>query len=716
MAANPETINRKLEPGASEPERYELREGPAYVFTLDRRLFLQTCAGGFFLLAVGCQDANGQRPALESGIDARLRFAADGSITVYNGKVEEGQGARTQIAMAAAEDLAVPIEQIQVQMADTSLTPDDWITAGSRTTPSTIPAIREASVAGRMMLLRFAASQWGVDANSLQVRDGSVAGPQAGQRLSYADLAKAEDFLRQQGKPEGGTQQAPADWKVFGRDHGRVNGADVVTGRHQFPSDVRRDGMLYGAVLRPPAYEATLKEFPSSPNAPDGVQVVRDGEFVGVVAANAYAASQAIFRLQQQAKWDAPPAPRQEDLWDSFRKTAQGKGPGEEPAIAGALQASAKRVRGTFKVPYIHHTPMEPRAAVAEWDGGRLTVWTGTSGPFRVREDLAKAFHISPEQVRVIVPDFGGGFGGKHTGEAALEAAKLARETQRPVCIRWTREEEFAWSYCRPAALIEIDAGIAADGTLHAWEFVNYNAGGSGIRTPYTVPHLREDFLRTETPLRQGSYRALASTANNFARETLMDELAAAASKDPLAFRLAHLKDKRMRDVLEAAAERFGWESRRGRLPEGRAIGIACGTEKNSVVATCAEVEMDARSGMPRVLAVTQAYECGAIINPAGLLQQVEGCMVMALGAVLREQIEYKDGMVSNGNFRDYKVPRFRDVPPMDIVLLDRKQSEPVGAGETPMMSLAPAIANAVYALTRQPVRELPLRANTNAG
>jgi CO/xanthine dehydrogenase Mo-binding subunit len=716
MSLNSDAPARNLEPGASEPERYELREAPSYIFALDRRLFLQTCTGGFLLLALGCQDANGQRAEPQSAVDARIRFADDGSITVYNGKVEEGQGARTEIAMAAAEELGANMQQIRVQMADTALTPDDGITAGSRTTPSTLPAIREAAVAGRMLLLGFAAGKWNIETSKLAVQDGKVTEPRSGQTFSYADLAKAEGFLREQGKPDGGSQRTPEEWKILGVGHGRVNGIDVVTGKHIFPSDIRRPGMLYGAVLRPPAYGARLKDFPASPKAPEAIQVVRDGDFVGVVAADAFAASQALFLVEQQAKWEAPGPARQEDLWDSFRKTAQGKGPGEDAAMASALEASAKRVRGTFRVPYIQHVPMEPRSAVAEWEGGQLTVWTGTSNPFRVRQDLAQAFGIIAEQVRVIVPDFGGGFGGKHTGEAALEAARMAREVKRPVWLRWTRQEEFAWAYFRPAALIEIDAGLSADGTLSAWEFLNYNAGGSGIRTPYVVPRLREEFLRTETPLRQGSYRALASTANNFARETLMDELASAAGKDPLAFRLAHLKDERMRGVLEAAAERFGWASRRSGSTEERAVGIACGTEKNSVVATCAEVELDARSGMPRVIGVTQAYECGAILNPAGLLQQVEGCMVMALGAVLREKIEYKDGIVSNASFRSYEVPRMSDLPPMDIVLLDRRNSTPVGAGETPMMSLAPAIANAVFALTGKPVRELPIRAEAKKG
>ncbi len=704
-ASNPMPID------AQEPERYELLESPAYHFPVERRVFLQTVAGGFLLLAIGCQDAAGQRPAAQSAIDARIRFSEDGGITVYNGKVEEGQGARTELAMAAAEELRVPLAAISVQMADTALTPDDGITAGSRTTPSTLPAVREAAAAGRALLLRFAATKWKIDVDPLRVAEGKVTEPRSRLSVSYSDLAKDIAFLRAQAKPSGIAQTSPGEWQVLGKPTARMNGRDIVTGSHAFPSDIQRPGMLYGAVLRPAAYGATLQQLDldSAPNL-DGVTVVRDKDFTGFVAKTAFAARQAADTAEERAKWSAPVAVAQADLWDHFRKTAEGKGPGADPAVTAALASSAKTISATFEVPYAHHAPMEPRAAVAEWAGSQLTVWTGTSNPFRVRQDIAQAFGLQPDQVRVIVPDFGGGFGGKHTGEAAIEAARLAREVKRPVQLRWTRQEEFAWAYCRPAALIEVRAGVDANGKLAAWEFLNYNSGASGLRSPYAAAATREEFLRADTPLRQGSYRALASTANNFARESAIDELAAAAGQDPLEFRMSQLKDERLRAVLAAVAERFGWTRRRGRMAENRGIGIACGTEKNSVVATCAEVELDPRTGVPKVVELCTAYECGAVLNPAGLLQQVEGCVVMALGPVLREEIRFANGMITNGRFRQYRTPRLRDMPKMDVVLLDRKQSPPAGAGETPIMSVAPAVANAVFALSGAPVHRMPIR------
>jgi isoquinoline 1-oxidoreductase len=368
-------------------------------------------------------------------------------------------------------------------------------------------------------------------------------------------------------------------------------------------------------------------------------------------------------------------------------------------------------LRESYRIAYIQHAPMEPRAAVAEWKDGALTVWTGTQNPDRVRGQLAEALRLSRDKVRVIVPDTGGGFGGKHTGETAIEAARLSLEAGHPVSLQWTREEEFTWAYFRPAGLIELAAGLSPTGSLVGWEHVNYNSGGSAVGTPYDVPNARARFRESEAPLRQGSYRALASTANVFARECFMDELAAAAGVDALEFRLRHLKEGRLRAVLEAAVERFGW-SRRKREVEGsktRGVGLACGTEKGSFAAACVEVAIE-ESGRFRVVEVCEAYECGAIQNPANLKAQVEGCIVQGLGGALREEILFKDGKISNPSFSAYRVPRFRDVPRLDTVLLNRPDLPSIGAGETPIVAVAPAIANALAAPTGVRFRTLPIR------
>jgi isoquinoline 1-oxidoreductase len=345
---------------------------------------------------------------------------------------------------------------------------------------------------------------------------------------------------------------------------------------------------------------------------------------------------------------------------------------------------------------------------VAQWQDGQLTVWTGSQQPSRVQSNLCQTFGLAPDRVRVIIPDTGGGFGGKHTGEAAVEAARIAKAAGRPVSLRWTREEEFTWAYFRPAGVIDVEAALDASGNLVAWDFTNINSGGSSIGTPYQVPHGRTRFVPSDSPLRQGSYRALAATANTFAREAAMDELAEMAGQDPWDFRQRRLEPGRLQDVLNAAAQRFGWRQRRQHRAPQRGVGIACGTEKGSYVATCAEVEVSA--GAIRVVELCTAYECGAIQNPANLQAQVEGSLIMGLGGALSEAIEFRQGVITNASFSSYHVPRMRDMPKLDTVLLNRRDLPSVGAGETPIIAVAPAITNAVHHAVGVRCRSMPLK------
>jgi isoquinoline 1-oxidoreductase len=376
--------------------------------------------------------------------------------------------------------------------------------------------------------------------------------------------------------------------------------------------------------------------------------------------------------------------------------------------VDGALLSAHKTLQATYTVDYIAHAPMEPRAALAQWTDGRLTVWTGTQRPFGVRSELAEVFGIAEEQIRVIMPDTGSAYGGKHTGDAAIEAARLAKAAGRPVKLVWSREEEFTWAYFRPAGVIDIRSGIDRDGTITAWAFDNYNSGGSGIRTPYEVADQRIAFHPSDSPLRQGSYRGLAATANHFARESHMDELAHAASMDPLAFRMKNLKDARLRAVLEAAASAFGWG---GTSPAaGRGFGIAGGIEKGGYVATCAEVAIEDRQ--VRIVRVVEAFECGAIVNPDHLKNQIEGSIVQGIGGALFESIAFENGKISNPAFSQYRVPRFSDTPEIEVVLVDRKDLPSAGAGETPIVGIAPAVSNAIFDASGVRLRSLPMAPN----
>ncbi|MBV9081555.1 MAG: xanthine dehydrogenase family protein molybdopterin-binding subunit, partial [Acidobacteriaceae bacterium] len=382
------------------------------------------------------------------------------------------------------------------------------------------------------------------------------------------------------------------------------------------------------------------------------------------------------------------------------------RGSNIQGSIETGLQTASKSLKSSYTVAYIAHTPLEPRAALADWKNGSLTVWTGTQRPFGVRTELANAFGISESDTRVIMPDTGSAYGGKHTGECAIEAARLAKRAGKPVKLIWTREEEFTWAYFRPAGVIDVTSGITRDGILTAWEFHNYLSGPSGLETPYDIPNQSIHFHPAQSPLREGSYRGLAATANHFARESHMDELAAAIGMDPLALRLKNLTNSRVRAVLEAAADRFGW-SKMKPLPN-HGFGLACGMEKGGYIACCAEISLDGNRQV-RVERVVEAFECGAIVNPEHLKNQVEGAVVMGLGGALFEAIDFSGGRILNARLSKYRVPRFSDVPKIEVVLLDRKDLPSAGAGETPIVGIAPAIANAICNATGKRIRSMPL-------
>jgi isoquinoline 1-oxidoreductase len=602
-------------------------------------------------------------------------------------------------------------------MGDTDRTPNDGGTAGSGTTPRSVPQVRRVAAAARGLLLAVAARQFGAEADAarLEVREGAV--ECAGKSYGYADLARSPELAAAYKNvlPEGTALTAAKDWQILGKPQVRLDARGLVTGSHFFPSDIVRPGMLYGRVLRPPSYGASLDSVDlAAARKMPGVKSVRDGGFVACAAPTAFAARRAMEAISATAQWKTVEQPSSDTLFEYLKQHASQQGRPQAQGIGSVEKGMAearRRLKAAYRVAYAQHAPLEPRAAVAEWQDGHLTVWTGTSNPSGVRQSLAEACGVPAERVRVVAPHFGGGFGGKHTGEAALEAARLAREAGRPVAVQWTRAEEFTWAYFRPAALIEVEAGLDAGNSISAWDFTNYNSGSSAIDPPYRIPNTRVRFMASASPLRTGSYRVLAATANNFAREAFTDELAEAAGEDPLEFRLSHLDNDRIVAVLKAAADKFGWlERRKRKRRSGTGLGLACGTEKNSVVAACCEVEVDPRTGAPRVVEFVQAFECGAILNPANLRSQVEGAIMMGLGPALREEILFKDGRLTNGDFASYAVPRFRDLPKLDVVLLDRRDLEPAGAGETPIIAIAPAIANAVFDSTGRRVYAMPIR------
>ena len=690
----------------TEDHLHEIRDR-VRAFELDRRDFLRLCGGGLLVCLAGTaigQESGHARGGhtLPEEVSAWIHIDTDGTVTVFTGKVEVGQNIRTSLAQSVAEELRVPFGAISMVMGDTELTPWDMGTFGSRSTPTMGPQLRNMAVVARQLLVETAARRWGVDPDTLTAADGKVTNPRNGDSLAYGAITGGEKLTRTvSGDPP---LTAAIAWKIAGTAIPKVNGRDFVTGKHEYPSDITRPELLFGKVLRPTGFNATMiSADTSAAEKLPGVLIVRDGDFIGVVAGDVWTAEQAILKIE--AKWNVPQQISSHELFEQLKKGTDSGVP--DAAVEKARALADVQFSQQYTVAYIAHAPLEPRAAVAEWHEGKLTVWTGTQRPFGVRGDLARAFRLSEDQVRVIMPDMGSGYGGKHTGECAVEAARLAKAAGKPVKLIWTREEEFTWAYFRPAGIIDIRAGARRDGTLLAWQQDNYNSGPSGLETPYAVAaHVARYHEWNNPPLAQGSYRGLASTANHFARESAMDELAHQVQMDPLQFRLKNLTDDRLRTVFIAAADRFGWGKSHSTPQLG--FGIGGGTEKGGFTAACAEVAIDADHKI-HIRRLVQAWESGAIVNPDGLRNQIMGAMVQGLGGALFESIQFASGQVLNAHFADYRVPRFRDTPQIEVVLIDRKDLPSAGAGETGIVAVAPAVANAIFAATGQRLRSMPM-------
>jgi nicotinate dehydrogenase subunit B len=607
---------------------------------------------------------------------AWLHLGTDGIVTAFTGKVDVGQDNRTALRLLVAEELGVPVGTVRIAMGDTDLCPHDLGTFGSRSMPDAGSALRCAAAFARGL-------------------------PKARPGERRIEIVTGEPALSD-----------PAGWQQAGRGYPAPGMVAAVTGARCFVADLNTPGILHGALLRPPVPGSALRSFDPGllSDWPD-VTLIRDGELTGVVAPDLATARRAIAALAGTARWDVQDAPSDADLSEYLRshpaEAPQGRDQPfrqQDGSAATALEMAAVRCEATYEAAYIAAAAMETRAALAIWaDDGRLTVWTGTQTPFPVRAQVAAALAVDEAKVRIIVPPTGGAFGGKHPATIAIEAATLARHAGRPVRVVWSRAEEFAVGGLRRAAVIDVTAGATADGKLSGWTFFNVNAGTPGIATPYRVADQRLEYQPARSPLIQGSYRGLAATANNFARESMIDELAARLRMDPVEFRLANLADERLAAVLRAVAERAGWSERCA-----AGWGIACGREKDGRVATAVRIAVGPDRRI-RVLRLVSGYECGAIVNPRAVTAQVEGAAVMALGGALYERIEFTGGVITNAAFSGYRVPRIGDVPAIEVVLLDRPDLPSAGAGETPMIAVAPAIAAAVFDATGERLRSLPL-------
>ena len=704
----------QVEPRTTGPDRPILSTRPRRPWDLtpaaERDYFDLLPEGLVVVREPGTKDG---RPASSGGwttsTGAWLHVGADGIVTAFSGKVDVGQDNRTGLSLRVAEELHVPLAAVRLAMGDTDLCPYDVGTFGSRSMPDAGEHLRQTAASAREHLIGLAAARWNVAAGGLVAEDGCVRQSDGGRSATYGELVGNSQRLEVTSS-EASVTPGPAE-RLVGHPVPRRGAIEVVTGARRYPSDLSLPGMLQGRVLGPPAFGAVLRSVDASrTGAMPGVTVVQDGSFVGVAAPDARTAADALAAIE--ADWELTQQPSETELSDHLRSHPvaeegwEGAFHHEVGDVDAALAAAAVSLGATYTTAYIAHVPLETHVALAAWDGDRLTVWTGTQMPFGVRRELAETLGIPEAKVRVIVPDTGGGFGGKHAAEVAAAAARLARASGRPVKVRWNREEEFRRGHLRPAAVIDVRSGAGLDGTITAWELRNTNSGMFGVMGPYEIPNQRIDFQPADAPLHQGSYRALAATANHFARESHMDELAHAVGVAPLEFRLRHLRDERLATVLRVVSERMD-RAYRTAAP-GLGVGLAGGIEKGARIATAVAVRVDA-GGRLEIMRIVTAFECGAIVNPDGLANQVEGATVMGLGAALFEAIHFEAGVITNASLSDYRVPRLSDVPPIEVILLDRRDLPSAGGGETPILAIAPALANAIFAATGVRLRSMPL-------
>ena len=601
-----------------------------------------------------------------------------------------------------ADELDVALDSVEILMGDTDLCPWDMGTFGSLSTRVFGPALRAAGAEARQVLLELASENLKVPRERLSTENGVVFDKaDKKNRVSYGKLADGKKIERRaNGKA---SVKKPAEFKIMGKSVPRRDAADKVTGKANYAGDIHLPGMLAAKILRPPAHGAKLVDIDlSEAEQIRGVQVIKEGDFVAVLHKYPDVAEQALSKIK--ARFDRPDTGVDDKtIFDHLLKVApQGRATTKDGNLQQGEQLSKTVVEETYFNDYVAHAPIEPHTAVVNIEGGKATVWASTQTPFSVKGEVARELGVAPEQVRVITPFVGGGFGGKTRNLQAVEAARLAKLSGKPVQVAWSRKEEFFFDTFRPAAVVKIKSGIAENGGVSLWDYHVYFAGERGSQHFYTIPHHSTVVHGAgwtgapgSHPFATGAWRAPSNNTNTFARESQIEIMAAKAGMDPVEFRLRNLADKKMQNVLKAAAEKFGWKP--ANPPSGRGYGVACGTDAGTSVATIAEVEVHKATGMVKVKRVVCAQDMGLVINPEGATIQMEGCITMGLGYALTEGLRFKNGEILDLNFDTYEIPRFSGLPKIETVIIDNKDSDPQGGGEPAIITMGAVIANAIY-------------------
>jgi nicotinate dehydrogenase subunit B len=681
-------------------------------------------------------------------LESWLRINTDGSATIFAGKVELGQGILTALAQIAAEELDLPFARVEMVAGDTARTPDEGHTSGSRSIEYGGTAIRLACAEARALLLEQASLRFNVATETLHVSEGVIATAD-GRSVTYGELAGGFSLRREASAKI--PPKSPARHTIVGRSVPRRDIPAKVTGGAAYVQDIRLPGMVHGRVVRPPRYGAKLDGVDDAAvrSMPGVIVVVRDGSFLGVVAAREEQAIKAREALIRSAKWSGGL-----DLPDPVRLYAHLLTLPAQASVVSEKQTAAptaaRTIEATYTRPYQAHASIGASCAVAELKSGKLTVWTHSQGVFPLRRDLAKALKMDASAIRCVHVEGSGCYGHNGADDVALDAALLSRAAmERPVRLQWMRDDEFAWEPYGSAMIMQAKASLDAEGRIVDWVYdvwsnthstrpdapgVNNNllaswylaqpsAAGPPINIPqpagggdrnavplYDFPKQRVvNHLITAMPLRVSALRTLGAYGNVFALESFMDELAAASGRDPVAFRLAHLKDPRARTVIEAAAKKAGWrEGQNGDGTRGRGIGFAKYKNLSTYVAVVAEVEINRGAGTIRVPRAFAAADAGQIINPDGLLNQIEGGIIQSTSWTLHEAVRFDRNGITSRDWSSYPILTMPDAPKVEIELINRPNEKSLGSGEASQGPMVAAIANAFAHATGKRLRDLP--------
>ena len=729
---------------------------------LNRRSLLKATAGamvvGFSFEATVAHATGSTMPALRSAkavakdlVDSFVSIEPSGKITIFVGKVDLGTGTKTALAQMAADELDVAFEQIHMVMGDTATTPDQWMTGANLTIAQGGGELRKACATVKAALLARASSRLGVPVEQLQVDGGIVrVKSDATKTVSYSDLmqgAKTTD-LKVDAKA---VIKRAADYKVVGKSIPRIDIPAKVTGQFEYAHDVRLPGMLHARVVRADELGAKLQSVDDSQarKVSGFVQTVRKADFVAVVAKTEWAAIKAARALK--LIWSAGTGlPEKATVFDYWRKQPLAKEEatqkvGDAPA---ALAASSKRIRASYEFAVQTHASIGPSCAVADFSGGNLLVWSPSQATHSMQSELAAVTGVALDKIRLIYVDGSGCYGRNGHEDATADAALIATMIGKPVRVQWTRADETARAPKSPPRAIDMEAGFDKDGNLQAWSadfyialnhivafkpldfpllaatdlgifkpgnwvgFLFQNAGA-----PYAVPNISVKTKHVEKAFfRSAHLRSPGRIENSFANESFMDELAVEAKADPAEFRLKHIKDSRAIAVIKAAMKRADWQPRQagiantgqGDIAKGRGIAYVRYNNTTTYVAAIAEVEVNRKTGEVKVSRVCVAHDCGQIINPDGLANQIEGGVIQTVSRTLMEQVQWDSTKVTSVDWASYPILRFPEVPRVEVDMINTPGDVSWGAGEPTATAIPAAIGNAIFDATGATLRSIP--------